>query len=263
MNDLDRVIGDWARLGVAFSAEASDDSPDLERLVIATARVGPLSPRVFEAAVAWLGRYGRWVARDRLAALAATELPDDGAGVLGLLLELAQARLGDRPFRRTIPWCAERLRRLDPAPRPLFVRQRERRRLAGLAEREATDASRRWRLWMRPLSPRDDILRTSRWIVARNPSYQRRADLQGDLRCAIIETLRHDPDAGASATELQRRCGVRSYPPVLKALGQLERSGTIARGASGTSKPIRLLETVVRIAVRGQQGGKGANESKG
>ena len=77
-----------------------------------------------------------------------------------------------------------------------------------------------------------------------NPDYRRRADLQGDLRCSIIETLRHDPDAGASAVELQRRCSMRSYPPLLRALDQLELDGTIERTREGVSKRVRLVETV-------------------
>ena len=68
-SEADRVVRDWTRLGITFASPASPHSPDLERLLLDTARHMAGNPRLFTMAATWLGTYGRWVAHGRLAYL--------------------------------------------------------------------------------------------------------------------------------------------------------------------------------------------------
>ena len=238
------VLTQWAQLGAIFDVAPLGETPDVERLLLETARHLPHNPRLLSLPATWLVEFAFCVAKLRLAHLAEHELETEHLGPLGLLLESAQEAMGDEPFRDAIDVCAARLERADPEPRPLFALSRRRSALAALAEKHASPVSQRWRHWAQPVELRPEAVRSPRWVMARNPELQRRADLLGDLRCSIIETLRHDPEAGRSAMELQRRCHLRSYPPVLNALKQLERSGTIERIVEGASKRIRLLGAV-------------------
>ncbi len=236
------ILTKWAQLGLIFDVAPLGETPDLERLLLETARHLPHNPRLLTLPATWLSAYALCVAKLRLAHLADHELEPEHIGPLGLLLETAQEAAGGDPFRDAIDVCAARLERLDPEPKPLFVKSRGPTALAALAEQNASPISRRWRHWAQAVELRPEAVRSPRRVMAINPELQRRADLLGDLRCSIIETLRHDPEAGRSAMELQRRCHLKSYPPVLQALKQLERSGTIERIAEGTSKRIRLIE---------------------
>lgn len=236
------VTSQWARLGIAFDDDPAMFMPDLERLLLETAREAPRNPRLVTLPASWLVRFGFCVARLRLAALAERELEFRHASVLGYVLEAAQQHMDDVLFQDAVDVCRRRMMQLDREPQPLFERQRSSAALREIAAHESSDLARGWRLWARPFDLREDALQPPRWVFTRNPDLQRRADLQGDLRCTIIETLRHDPDAGASAMELQRHCHLRSYPPILNALGELERSGTIERVAEGVRKRIRLVD---------------------
>lgn len=237
------VIEHWAQAGIMFDAMATGSSPDLERLLLSTARHVSDNARLMVLPVTWLTEYGICIARRRLTWLIESELEDAYVPTMGLILDSVNTFRRQPLFRRAIDACRGRLERLDHDARPLFTRQSSP-GLATLAARAASDLSRRWRLWARPFDLRLDALRPPRWVMAHNPSFLRRADLAGDLRCSIIETLRHDPDAGASAIELQRRCVCRTYPPVLHAIKQLERSGSIERIKDGVSKRIRLVDTL-------------------
>jgi len=55
--DLDKTISRWARVGVLLGGRPARTSPDLERLMLDTARLAPVSPRIFYLAVTWLSRY--------------------------------------------------------------------------------------------------------------------------------------------------------------------------------------------------------------
>ena len=75
---LDNLIARWTRLGAGFSAESLPQTPDLERLILDTARHGPEMARLFIMAVTWLHLYGDLVARHRLRRLAREELEQPG-----------------------------------------------------------------------------------------------------------------------------------------------------------------------------------------
>ena len=124
----DDTIGAWAALGIAFDAPPRGHAPDLERLLLSTARQLPGLPRLLPTVVTWLRIYGDAVACHRLRRLVAEELQPSERPVLGLLLTLADH--GVRPAR-----FATVLRGLRPcaAPRPLFSVEAETPSLAARA----------------------------------------------------------------------------------------------------------------------------------
>jgi hypothetical protein len=234
---LDDLLARWSRLGVAFDVEPSRRTPDLERLIIDTAARAGESARLVGMAATWLGRFTMLVARHRLRALVKRELPDEHAPALGLILETAGRFARSRHFDSAIAACDAALRRVDPTPQPLFEAQRGSPAMAKLAERRASDLSRRWRRWAQDIECRDDALRLPLWIMQHNPSLRLRADLGGDLRASILATLEDDASAGASELELARRCGATRRALRL-ALDQLELAGHVERRAEGRRRMI-------------------------
>ena len=97
----DNVERDWARVGVLFGCEPSRESPDLERLLIDTARKCPDNARLLPLAVTWLVEYGQFVARHRLKRLVQTELEPEPQAILGLLIEEAVRHGATRDGRRS------------------------------------------------------------------------------------------------------------------------------------------------------------------
>jgi hypothetical protein len=68
---VDRAAMQWAALGVALQAPREAAVVDLEALIGLTAAVGVADARVWEGAIAWFGRYGRFVNSARLKSVVA------------------------------------------------------------------------------------------------------------------------------------------------------------------------------------------------
>jgi len=218
---IDHVIARWTRIGVLFGGSASAKTPDLERLLLDTARLAPGSARLFTLAVSWLACYDVFVARHRLKRLIRDELQVDARPVLGLMLDLAVAH-GASP---TLNIAGRLCGRADP-PRPLFdvhASSEVRRRLA---KRTACAGGRSRGLWTPDVAIKDDALRPAWWIVERNPAYTARAIRKGDLRCTVLEALRHDARGQTVESEqaLIRLCAA-NRPAVSAAIDDLEREG--------------------------------------
>lgn len=221
--EVDRLIADWTRLGAGFNVEPAGRTPDIERLLLDTARIASSDSRLFAMAMTWLSMYDKLVARHRLARLVIAELEPGYRPVLGLLLELSQGARGGSHFNSVIALCA-------PAelPGPLFDVDRASPALAARAKRRAGEASKRWNLWTEELPLKKDAIRPAAWVIDRNPEFRARADFKGDLRASILEVLRADASAGASESELARHCGVTRMA-VRSALADLELGGWVAR----------------------------------
>src|ERR1051325_10914724 len=87
---LDSVAAGWARLGAMLNVKAAARTPDLERLLLDTARVASANFRLFMLAASWLAEYGDYVAKHRLARLIGDELEREYRPALGLTLEWAK-----------------------------------------------------------------------------------------------------------------------------------------------------------------------------
>lgn len=237
--EIDRLVAAWTRLGAGFNVEPASETPDLERLILDTARCAAGDSRLFAMAMTWLSMYERLVARHRLARLVVAELEPGYRPVLGLLLASAQAGRRTGHFNGVIALCG-------PAelPGPLFEVDRASAALTARAERRASALSRRWNLWTEELPIKKDAIRPAAWIIDHNPVLRARADFKGDLRSSIVEVLRADAAAGASESELARHCGVTRMA-VRAALADLELGGWVVREHGG-----HRTRTVIRDRAR-------------
>lgn len=217
------VIGRWRALGIAFDARPLGHDPDLERLLLDTARAMPAMPRLLPMVATWLERYGDAVARHRLRRLAMDELAPESHPTLGILLESADE--GQHPAR--FPTVLKDLR---PAavPQPLFEVERATRALSDRARRRASTLSVRWGAWCEPVEFRPDTLGPTQRVMRRNPWLRLAADFRGDLRASVVAALRHDPEARESEVGLARAAG-GSRAQVRNALANLELTGHAER----------------------------------
>src|SRR4051812_43582333 len=112
------VAANWSRLGAMINVAPARQTPDIERLLLDTARVSPGNSRLFILAASWLALYGDYVARHRLARLIRDELEPQHRPTLGLALDWA-AQHGDlngSRFNLAIDACGP----AAGVPQPLF-----------------------------------------------------------------------------------------------------------------------------------------------
>ena len=217
---------EWAQVGVLFGCEPSGSAPDLERLLLDTARKCPENARLLPLAVTWLVLYGQFVARHRLKRLAFDELEAEARAVLGLLIEAAVECGGTRDLLIVSEVCGPRA-----SPVPLSKVQRGRPALERIAEQRASELSRRWGIWAPPVALREDAVRPVLWLLTQNPEYRARIIRKGDLRASILETLRRDvPRHTAPSVSALTRLSGATRTAVHKALRALELEGVVTVG---------------------------------
>ncbi len=220
-NNLER---NWAQLGVLFNCEPSRATPDLERLLLETARQCSGNERLLPLVTTWLVSYGLFVARHRLKRLAVEELEQDSQPALGLLIETA-VELGATRDLLIVPQVC----RAHPRPRPLHDNQRGHVLLEEVARRNASALSLRWGVWTPKVSLKADAIRPVRWLLRENPVLRERIIRKGDLRASILETLRLDiPSATAASESALARLSGATRTAVRKALAALELEGAVA-----------------------------------
>jgi hypothetical protein len=236
--DLD-LVRSWARLGILFNCAPAEQTPDLERLLLATARRLHANPRLYPTVVTWLVDFGNYVARHRLARLCAAELDRDGSAALGLLIETAIEGGAPADLRSVLERC-EPLQR----PRPLFGVHMDR-FLAPVAERTASTTAKKWGLWAAKPELKREAIRPIRWMLEVNPGFRERAIRKGDLRCSIVESLHWDSGGTVeSESQLARLTGA-TRAAVRKALAALVSEGelTVARHAGNRRDNVITLRT--------------------
>ena len=216
------IESQWARLGVLFNCAPAPRTPDLERLLLATARELAGNARLFPLAVTWLVEHGASVARHRLRRLVISELELAHRPVFGLVLESAI----EHGAGRELSIAAEPCRPATPE-RPLFDAARGAVALEAVAARHASGLSRRWGVWAPEVVLKRDALRPGEWLLAHNASFRDRMIRKGDLRCSILESLRRDTSGSVgSESELARLSGA-TRAAVRKALASLVREGEV------------------------------------
>ncbi len=221
---LDRLVARWGALGAGFDAPLGAGTPDLERLLLDTARHAPRMARLFIMAATWLHEHGEMVAQHRLRRLIRDELEPEHHATLGLLLDLAQKNTRKPEFAST-------LKRLTPAtePSPLFAVEARTPARRALALKRASDRSKRWGRWCAPIELKPDALRPASWILRRHPALRTRCDFRGDLRASVLAALRFDPRAGESQLRLSKLAG-GTRQQVLSVLDHLEKTGRVIVG---------------------------------
>jgi len=233
---IDNLVRQWTTLGAGFGAEPAVDTPDIERLLLDTARLSPKMSRLFVMAATWLNIYGDLVAKHRLKRLIRDELKAQSHPILGLLLDEAQRGTHPLEFESII-------KDLRPAstPYPLFESERRSDALVARARRRASEISRRWNLWCEPIEFKTDAVRPASWFMSRHPQLIQRADFRGDLRASVVAALRFDPGAGESESRLAELAG-GSRAQVRSALRNLEMTGrVISRRVQGANRREVLL----------------------
>ena len=232
--ELDKLLSQWARVGVMFDIPEARQTPDLERLVLNTARHAPRMARLFTMAATWLHTYGDLIARHRLRRMI-DDLDEPHQPVLGLLLDTAQADARPQRFKTITEHCPS----WSGKPRPLFDSYTNNRALARRLSRRATTISRRWGLLAEPIELKIDAIRPASWVRTRNRQFLTRADFRGDLRSSILASLRYDRGAGDSELALARSTGA-SRAQIRQDLDNLEVSCRVRRVSTGNRRRIVL-----------------------
>ena len=238
---LDSVAARWSRLGAMVNVKPAARTPDVERLLLDTARVASANSRLFILAASWLAQYGDYVAKHRLARLARDELESEDRPTLGFLLEWAKDRghsNGSR-FNLAIDACGS-----AQDHRPLLDIERRNSLFTRLAEQRASVLSRKWGRWTTDFDIKKDALRPAAWIAKHNPSLVERALTGGDLLASVLAECEADANAIDSEAELARRCGA-SRPAVRSAIRRLELAGRVHMLRTRRNHEIHLPKRVV------------------
>lgn len=240
MNDTrDNLDARWARLGVLLNCAPDATAPDVERAVIDAARGVSERPYLIPLVVTWLSTHGVGVARHRLKALAVAELDARSSPVLGLLLDEAIGLGAPAELRIVREVCRPAAR-----PGPLVGAFQAHPGLRGVAESEASDASRRWGVWLPPVQAKTDAIRPASWVRTHNPSWAARVVRRGDLRASVLESLRLDFRGSApSLAAVAERTGATRLA-VSRAVHALEGEGAVShapRAPHARARPIELL----------------------
>jgi DNA-binding MarR family transcriptional regulator len=234
---LDSVASRWVRLGVLLNVEAADQAPDVERLLLDTARVASANSRLFILAGSWLALFGDYVAKHRLAQLILDELEAEHRPTLGFLLEWATENSAEngRRFNGAILACG---RATDE--RPLFDVERRNEAFASLAQQRASKLSRKWGRWAADFELKLSALRPLEWIAAHNPQLCERALTGGDLLASVLAEIEEAGGKIESESELAKRCGV-SRPAMREAIRRLQLAGRVRSIEHGRSNAVELL----------------------
>lgn len=235
--EIGHLEAQWTRLGVLLNCEPACDEPDLERVLLATTSGLRSNSRLLPLVVTWLVQYGDFVAKHRLKALAAELEPVDQA-TLGLLLECALVHNAAPDLRLAAAAC-----RALTTPQPLFDVHRSAAALAAIAHRTAIPLSRRWGLWCPEVELKSDAVRPVDWLLHWNPSYRSRIIRKGDLRCSILEALRHDVAGQANSEAAVAHLSGATRAAVRKALAALVLEGEVVV----TKRPGNLRDKSVTL----------------
>lgn len=238
-NELDKVITQWARVGVLFGHKPDRRTPDLEHLLLNTARHAPGSARLFYLSVTWLSQYGNFIARHRLKHLAETNLAIEYQPTLGALLALAVKHGASKELLIAAEACHQ-----ANTPHPLFEVQQRSKTLTEIARKQASPEGLKWNLWVPDQPTKLDALRPANWIIKHNPVFLSRVIRKGDLRCSILQVLEHDTTDGTAESEvsLAHLCSANRLA-IRHALDDLELEGYAKREKANGSRNIQIKLT--------------------
>ncbi len=236
MNNLNWALSRWTRLGAMFNVSPSEKTPDIEALLLDTARCIPDMPRLFAMSISWLARYHRLVCRHRLAALIQKIDDEQESATLGYLLSVTKQVAKIDHFNMAIKMCRPLL-----TPQPLYTVYRQNIALSDIAKQQSDPLACSWGLWAPPERLYDDAIQATEWIMTHNPSLKTRALFGGQLTASILVTLKTNPHAGVSESILSRTCRA-TRKAVRDALDHLELCRLIHRRQTGNSTRIVLQE---------------------
>jgi hypothetical protein len=230
------AVARWVRLGASFNVPPATQTPDIERLLLDTARAAHTNSRLFIMAATWLIHYSAYVAKRRLSVMIREELETSYRPVMGFLLDSAQAHMQVRGSR-----FREALHECKPAavPGPLLEVNHRNPALFDLAKQRASKLSKKWGCWMEEFVPKNDAIRPAASIARDNPSLLIRAISGGDLVASIAAEGAVGNQEFASESDLARRFGA-SRASVRAALHKLILAGYVHQSSRGKSRPVFL-----------------------
>lgn len=241
-DDMSQLLRAWGRLGILFDVEPAEETPDLEELLIRTARLLPAQARLLPTVVTWLATHERIVARHRLASLIIGQVPErQTLAALGLLLDLARERTHTDHLSIAIRRC----RPLKPG-QPLFNVDRALPGLAAEARNAASRTSRKWGLWTAPPEWKDEAIRPAAWVLRHNPSLLPRTVFSGSLRASVLVLLTSEPHAGRSESSLAAALHV-TRKALREALDHLAYCGLVKRRRTGGASSAIECEVLANL----------------
>ncbi len=175
----------WSRAGALFNAPPAADSPDLEALLLDTARHAHGNSRLYTMAASWLASNDMLILPERLRALIRDELEPRFQPAMGLILDTARGCSGSHRLDAAISACSP-----AATPEPFFDAERTNPVLRKLAERHASPLSRKWNLWAGEFKLKSDAIKTLASILLDNPIYQDRLSEAGTLALPNAHDLR-------------------------------------------------------------------------
>lgn len=199
----DLILAHWNRLGIMFNVKASEQTADIEKLLVDTAAIIGQNARLLPAVVSWLCRYHRLVCRHRLAKFVSEINSPETLATLGFMLSCVKDKISTDHFNVVIKHC----KKLE-TPLPLFYIDRKSKSLSMLAKSNSCDLADQWGLWCDKVEFRDDIIRQVQPVMKQNPTLKYRALFAGQLKASVLETITHDPQSADSEVALAKACGV-------------------------------------------------------
>jgi hypothetical protein len=232
MGELQHIQAQWVRLGALFHVRKADTTPDVEALLIKTARVAGQSARLLAMSISWLVRYEKLVCRHRLAAILREVKERETLATMGYMLSAVKRETGGDHFNRAIGAC-------KPSPRPLvlFDAYRMTQGLRKVAKAQSDPLAIQWGLYAPRERDYDDAIRPTAWTMEQNPGLYHRAVFGGQLTASVLAALEADPQAGRSESALAKRLGATRVA-LRDAVNHLELCQLVTRQRNGASMRI-------------------------
>lgn len=228
MTNADELRAAWRRLGYRFASDKSATEADLERLIVASIRVGQEQPDLYWAGVTWLVGYGDLLSIRRFHRL----VPADLGHVAGAMLDVAVESGADRRLQ-----LVSRMWRPAQVPQILFS-------VMGIAhstrEHEKDNCLpvfAKWGLWCSSTSVKVDALESRRAVLKANRILACRALLGTGVRADILALL--SDGTRSYIRQLATRLDY-SYQPVHSEIQHLARNDMVQTERVGTASMVSL-----------------------
>ena len=235
MSELNYVLSKWRKLGTSFNVEPCKETPNIENLIILSARYIPEFSRLLPMLEAWLSKYEVLVCRHHLARMVSQLQDQKSSAILGYLFSRLRAKTESKHFNIVIKQCKPLFQ-----PEPLFHVDQKNDKTKAFAERFSEPEAIEWGLWASHERPYESAIMDSTWLMKENPTLHYRALFSGKLQATIISVLLESEDHGQSETRLSKACNVTRVA-LRDALEHLDLCGYIQRLPEKKRSVIKLI----------------------
>jgi hypothetical protein len=202
MENLKTLSAQWARLGFRINASPSDDTIDIEKLIVKTSIEGGNDPTIFWGMLAWVVNYGDLINVSRLS----RHLDEGDSAVIAAVLDVALSKGADKKLANVLGKCRK------AKPEKILFHIMETNKITAQVEKEnGLDIFKKWGLYCSTISDKSDALHTRQYVLDHNFNLFLRALFGANIRAEILFHLSHVPKSYIK--ELSRLIGM-SYQPV-------------------------------------------------